>query len=468
MRTLVGALVLCLTSLVATAQPSIQETLLLIRPAVVLVVTEVGSHVRLDCGSGRKIDVTPQPFRETGTGWFVAADGSVVTSASTVDAAVRSPGWLRDQQLERAVRSACLPTFPSAVGAELSQDPQLVEETTRALVSAARRTARVTLEPSVTIVLANGTRLPATIAKPALAEAGAPAVQDLALLRVVIPNAPVLPLGDSTRLKLGDPIRVVAYPAVVLGHELLDRSAPPEPSVTTGAVSGFRQDRTGRALIQTDAPAWGSSGGPAVDAQGRVVGMLAFTGTPDADTSEIAQGFNFLVPVADVRDFLAGTAVEVRTPSRFNTAWRAGLEAFFAGRHSDATRHFTEVERLLPGLPDVARVMAENERLRETTTSTRRIWFTGGVIAGLTGAIAVAITAKIRRARNRFRIRPAAVAALLESEAPPLIIDARDDATYARSPVRLPRAVHISPDDLETGVTSLAIEPDRPVVAYCS
>lgn len=468
MRRGVVSLILCLLPAGALAQPRpIQETALLVRPAVVLVATEVTSRVRLDCGSGREVHVAPSPFRETGTGWFVAADGWIVTNASTVAAALSPPGWLRDHQIERAVRSACLPAAAPG-GIAPSPDPQL-EATTRRIVASVRRSARVTLQPSVAVVLANGTRLAATIVKPTPSPSAAGrTAQDLALLKVTLASTPALPLGDTAALKLGDPVYVVGYPAVVLNHELLDRSARPESSVTGGAISGFREDRAGRALIQTDAPAWGSSGGPAVDGQGRVVGVLAFIGTTDADPSEFVQGFNFLVPASTVRGFLAGTPVDLGMPSPFDTAWRGGLKAFFAGRHSEAARRFAEVEARLPGLPDVARITDENERLRRTATTKRLIWVGAALIVGVAGAVGVAGVVTVRRARNRFRIRPAAVALLLESGAPPLIIDARDDTTYARSPVRLPRALHISPTDLEAGVSSLPVEPHRTVIAYCS
>jgi len=469
MRVLIFALVLCLTPLTAFAQQrSIQETLLLVRPAVVLVIAEVAARVRLDCGSGHPIDVAPTPFRETGTGWFVAPNGLIVTNARTVDVAVKPPGWLRDQQIGRAVRSACVDDTPATDDVESSQDRQDVEESVRRLTAAARRDARVLLEPSITIVLASGTSLPATVVKPAASAWTSPLASDLALLWVGLTNAPTLSLGDSTRLKLGDPVHLVGYPAVVLTHELLNRSAPPEPSVTSGAVSGFRQDRTGRALVQTDAPAWGASGGPGVDTRGRLFGMLAFAGATDTDGSEVVQGFNFLVPVAAVRDFLGVGYVDLKAPSRFNTAWRAGLDAFFAGRHSEAAGYFTEADRLLPGLPDVARIAAENDRLGRTVATKRMLWVAGAVIAAAAGASAVVMTVRARRARNSFRVRPAVVARLLESGTPPLIVDARDETTYARSPVRLPRAVHVSLDDLAGGGTTLPAEPARTVVAYCS
>jgi len=71
--------------------------------------------------------------------------------------------------------------------------------------------------------------------------------------------------------------------------------------------------------------------------------------------------------------------------------------------------------------------------------------------------------------RNRYRIRPSEVMRLLEtSRERPIILDVRDAATYAKSPVRIPDARHITPRELETGVTALKIEPTRVVVAYCT
>ena len=87
-------------------------------------------------------------------------------------------------------------------------------------------------------------------------------------------------------------------------------------------------------MIQTDASAEaGTSGGPAMDATGRVVGMMTAVTQGEGGT---VQGFNFVIPGAAVREFLSGTTVALDETSRFNTAWHAGLSAFFAGRYSRA------------------------------------------------------------------------------------------------------------------------------------
>src|SRR5256885_14240061 len=66
-----GALLLLLPATSAAAEFSVQEALLRAKPAVALVVAEVGSEVLVTCGGRGEEGVRPAPLRETGTGWFV-------------------------------------------------------------------------------------------------------------------------------------------------------------------------------------------------------------------------------------------------------------------------------------------------------------------------------------------------------------------------------------------------------------
>jgi serine protease Do len=88
---------------------------------------------------------------------------------------------------------------------------------------------------------------------------------DLALLKVDAQNLPVVPVGDSSRLEVGEPVMAVGNPFGL------------EQTVTTGIVSA-----TGRAIgegpyddfIQTDASINpGNSGGPLINARGEAVGI---------------------------------------------------------------------------------------------------------------------------------------------------------------------------------------------------
>src|SRR5258706_2753416 len=130
---------------------------------------------------------------------------------------------------------------------------------------------RARLQPSISVLLANGVRMPATVVKYSPPVAGeAMSGQDLALLKLEAADMPVLPLADSAQAQIGDRLHIIGFPGVVLSHELLNSSAKMEASVTGGAVSGFKQDRANQAVIQTDASAaWGNNGGAPVPASPR-------------------------------------------------------------------------------------------------------------------------------------------------------------------------------------------------------
>src|SRR5438128_2898279 len=72
----------------AAAALTVQEAILRAKPAVALVTAEVRADVTMNCGRGL-VTVSPRPFVETGTGWFVDGRGWLVTNAHVVDPAAR-------------------------------------------------------------------------------------------------------------------------------------------------------------------------------------------------------------------------------------------------------------------------------------------------------------------------------------------------------------------------------------------
>lgn len=79
-------------------------------------------------------------------------------------------------------------------------------------------------------------------------------------------DLPVLPLGSSDAVNLGDPVHVFGFPAIGSGSL----------TYTTGIVSGFlfEEEIDGTAWINTDAvTSGGNSGGGAVNAAGELIGV---------------------------------------------------------------------------------------------------------------------------------------------------------------------------------------------------
>ncbi|MGE4000175.1 MAG: transglutaminase family protein [Planctomycetaceae bacterium] len=108
-------------------------------------------------------------------------------------------------------------------------------------------------------------------------------VHDLALIRIEAEGLPALDLGDSDALKQGQSVVAFGNP---LGLE---------HSVVQGVVSGIREDVDGRPMIQLAIPIErGNSGGPLVDMQGRVHGLLTLK-------SQVAQNLGYAAPANDLK-----------------------------------------------------------------------------------------------------------------------------------------------------------------------
>lgn len=86
--------------------------------------------------------------------------------------------------------------------------------------------------------------------------------QDLAVLRIDATGLPALPLGNSDELQDGQPVMAIGNPVGL------------ERSVVSGVLSG-RREIDGRTMLQVAIPIErGNSGGPLLDLQGRVHGLL--------------------------------------------------------------------------------------------------------------------------------------------------------------------------------------------------
>ncbi len=111
-----------------------------------------------------------------------------------------------------------------------------------------------------------------------------------------------LPLGDSGSLRIGEEVIAIGFPLV----DQLPESA--NPTVTLGIVSAKRAG-----LLQTDAAVNpGNSGGPLLNASGRVVGVVVSRLEDDRQGGMVA-GIGFAIPISQVSG--AGSAIANNTPT---------------------------------------------------------------------------------------------------------------------------------------------------------
>jgi S1-C subfamily serine protease len=471
--------VLVLLAVAMTASPvraeapvSVPEAMLRAKPAVAMVIAEVTSEVTLDCGSG-PTTVKPPPFRETGTGWFIGSKGWLVTNGHVVQPAYeKAPHWLINQHASRAVTMACLPGALEKAGIIPGDRPDAEDAIRKKLLDRVLATTKVTVQSQVLVLVSNGTSLKAEVVKyspPVIGDPSGMSGRDLALLKVPGDNFPVLKLGDSKVVQIGDAIHIIGFPGVVASHELLNKSASVEATVNNGTVSGFKEDKSNNPVIQTDAPAaWGNSGGPAVDDLGLVLGVLTFVSLAPGPEGSIVQGFNFIIPAKAVKSFVQGTPVDLNSAGKFNPVWYTGLRDFFTGEWKGSVRKFEAADKLLPGLPDVKRMLGEAREKVKNPPPRPFPWFWVAIAVTLASAGGYGAQFYFRWQKNRYRIRPAEVVRLKEDGKQPIILDVRRADAYETLPLRIPDSVRLAPEELESGIAGLELDLARPVVAYCT
>lgn len=125
--------------------------------------------------------------------------------------------------------------------------------------------------------------------------------RDIAVLQIPGFDLPTLPLGNSDSVRVGSEVIAIGSP---LGLE---------NTVSTGIVSGRRQEPEGYQVLQISAPAsQGSSGGPVMSRHGEVVGIAV-------SQMRGGQNLNFAIPINYARGLLShldGDPVAVLGPPR--------------------------------------------------------------------------------------------------------------------------------------------------------
>lgn len=161
---------------------------------------------------------------------------------------------------------------------------------------------------TVSVMMRDGKVYPAQIL-------GTDETNDIAVLKIDASNLPVATLGNSSQVLIGEWAIAIGNPyGFVLGN--------PEPTVTTGVISGVGRNLLARGegsgsyldMIQTDASINpGNSGGPLVNSDGEVIGVNSSIYSPSGGSV----GIGFAIPINRVRrvvEDLLGPKHAVRRP----------------------------------------------------------------------------------------------------------------------------------------------------------
>jgi S1-C subfamily serine protease len=316
------------------------------KPSVVLVQVEESAYVKDDRYGNTTYDQTNSaggvdPFTATfiGTGFFISSDGYIVTAAHL--AAPSADDILADINIQYLAEDAvvvgnCGATDQPCIDAFTTQNEQdyllhstLIQEKT-----------------TITVFTQNMTSVDQAL--PGELKSSSPMGQrDTAVIKVSTTNAPVLLMGDSSTVQDSDPISIMGYPSTAFTSSNLQGELT--PTLTTGAVTAhktggggnFQGLANGVNVLQTDTMSThGNSGGPAIDSNGKVIGIVSY-GDPSSTNT------GFLITSNDVRDVIKqAAATNVLGP--IDNLWRQGLTDYNGSHYKAAAPIFHNCAELNP------------------------------------------------------------------------------------------------------------------------
>lgn len=378
----------------------------MIRPAVMYLGAQGYGLVRLP--DGRVLsqfgEGTNMPFIGTWacTAFVVNPDGWVATAGHCVD-----PESAKQQILKRAA-AEYISQFPDAPE---SQDPAAALEWLQKNARVEGTTVDRGPEIILTLLYGTGTnivgKIPASVVDFRPLGKG-----DAALLKVDKHNLPSSELATDADVSIGTPILSVGYPQStknVTGASL-------DPTNKSGKVSKKSAIGSSPEYEIDAAVTEGMSGGPAIELDGKVIGINSFGPAGES------QPFNFITPADSLAAIMAAKGVKARLGPA-DVYYRKGLDHYYSGHYTEAIDDFDLALSMSPDYPGLVDLKASAANLRQqygdvsVFSGAKLLWYVvGGVVLVL--AAGAGLTFMVVRSRWPL-FAPAKAANLrLVSEAP--------------------------------------------------
>lgn len=183
--------------------------------------------------------------------------------------------------------------------------------------------------------------------------------KDVAVIKIDARNLPTLQLGDSDALELQDDVWTIGYP----GAAEISEESQLVSTINDGQISAKdKKSEQGSPIIQYSAPSGpGNSGGPVVNADGKIVGLHTAS---DPERT----GFSFAVPSSTVQEFIAQSGAKT-SPGPVDTLYKEGLEFFWAGYYEEALDRFQKVQQLYDKHSEIKHLISDSQaKMSESKT----------------------------------------------------------------------------------------------------
>ncbi|GER84616.1 hypothetical protein KTAU_32520 [Thermogemmatispora aurantia] len=349
-----------------------------------------------------------------GTGTFISAHGDILTAdhvinpphndelnavlikaaasdvATYYDSTLARGNQLSPDQMEQALLSGQFPSVPS-------YDPPLSAVYLSTDYSGPLSATRLRDVPAIYFARVDRVE-----------QESPPDQKDVAIVHVNMEDTPSVQLGDSSAVQVQDNLTIIGFPGNA------DVSMRPTDFLTSSVnrifVSSIKTTDSGAQVIQVGGNVeQGDSGGPALDSQGQVVGIVSF-GTPG--------GTSFLQASNSARALIQNLQLNT-TPGPFQSAWSQAFNDYAStapGHWHRAAQEFAALAARYPAFKAVipylnyARQQAAHEQLATATGQGLGVppllVVAGGLGAVVIAALLVGAVFQLRRRRRPAGMSP--------------------------------------------------------------
>jgi serine protease Do len=232
-----------------------------------------------------------------------------------------------------------------------------------------------------------------------------PANKDLAVVQVSgVQDVPAVPLGDVSQVYQGDPLTVLGFPGTAdlpSSDGVIDPNNFITASLENVAVSAFKTTTDQTKVIQVDGSLeQGQSGGPALTADGQLVGVVSF-GVSSANS--LGQT-SFLRSVNDAGQLLQQAGIHPQA-GNFEKRWTAAYDACMStasGHWHDAANQFAALARAYPDAKGIQTYLnySKSQAAHEQVPNTHLMLLVGLGAAVVVLVVVVAVVLWTRRRRK--------------------------------------------------------------------
>ncbi|GCE25882.1 hypothetical protein KDA_13660 [Dictyobacter alpinus] len=330
------------------------------KPAVVRIITTLGGRLNVNFTNDQSatfpLNGGYYDLKLSGSGTFISSHGDILTA----DHVIQPP---HDKSMDDVLQMTAAKDVANYINQTFHPDtPYTEEDAYTNMYYGVFRTTSTYNKPASEVYLSkdyagviNATKLsevPQNFHAPVnqIKKESGVDERDVAIIHVDMEDTPSVHLGDSSNVSQQDELTVIGFP----GNGDLGDPLTPDPnayltsSVNKIYVSSIKTASGGGQVIQVGGNVeHGDSGGPALDGQGNIVGVVSFY-------NQFAQapiGTSFLQASNSANQLLTGLNLDLK-PGKFQQSWEEAFKSYTATGSNHWHRAYADFRKLQQAYPD--------------------------------------------------------------------------------------------------------------------